>query len=276
MNESQPAVTASLDGGQQASLLAVVHGRPYTEQPRDLYIPPRAWCVKLPLFAGPLDLLLYLIRRNDFDILDLPMAEVARQYMQYIDMMEDMQVEIAAEYLVMSSTLLEIKSRMLLPRPSIREDGQESEEDARAELVARLIEYQRFKTAAINLDKLPRCERDFSILQVSTDHLAIPKPMPTVGLDELSNVFAQALHTASLYRPHLIARELLSVSERITIILDMLGDNQTLSFYDCFTLREGRAGAVVTFLALLEMERSAMIEIIQASSAETIYIRRIL
>ena len=256
--------------------LAVVQGRAFTEQPRDLYIPPRALLINLPLFEGPLDLLLYLIRRNDFDILDLPVAEVADQYMQYIEMMEDMQFEVAAEYLVMSSTLIEIKSRMLLPRPVVGEDGEETEEDARAELVRRLIEYQRFKNAAVHLDKLPRLDRDFIALQVFTDHLELPKPAPEVQFEELLRAFSEVLHNASLYRPHRVLRESLSVSDRITMVLDLLGDNKLLSFYDCFAMHEGRAGAVVTFLALLEMMRSSMIEITQEAHSGTIYLRRIL
>lgn len=263
-------------GFEQAELpLAVVQGRPLVEQPRDLYIPPQPLRVSLPLFEGPLDLLLYLIRRNDFDILNLPVAEIAEQYMRYIEMMEDMQVEIASEYLVMSSTLVEIKSRLLLPRPPVSEEGEETQEDARAELLRKLIEYQRFKNAAINLDKLPRCERDFAALHLSVDHLELPRPRPAVRLEELRDAFAQALRMAELYRPHRVVRESLSVSRRIIIILDMLDDNSLLSFYDCFTSDEGRAGAVVTFLALLEMLRSAMVEIMQESPTEPLYIRRV-
>lgn len=275
MNEGRLPELEPTAAGRPETPLAVVQGRAFTEQPRDLYIPPGALLVNLPLFEGPLDLLLYLIRRNDFDILDLPVAEVAGQYMQYIEMMEDMQFEVAAEYLVMSSTLIEIKSRMLLPRPAVLEDGEETEEDARAELIRRLIEYQRFKNAAVHLDKLPRLERDFVALQVSTDHLELSRPAPEVQFDELLRALSEALHNASLYRPHRVPREALSVSGRITMILDLLGGSSLLSFYDCFAGREGRAGAVVTFLALLEMMRSGMIEITQDLHSGTIYLRRI-
>ena len=246
MSENQDFV--SKENGPAEPPLAFVQGQPFTDQPRDLYIPSQALRINLPLFEGPLDLLLYLIRRNHFNILDLPVAEVTQQYMQYIEMMESIQFEVAAEYLVMASTLVEIKSRMLLPRPpSCDEDG-ESEEDARSELVRKLIEYQRFKDAAINLDELPRQERDFAPLRVFIGNPKSPRPEPDVKLQALFDAMLEVLYVASLRKPHQIVRETLSVSDRITVILDLLGDNQLLSFYDCLTPREGRLGLVLSLI----------------------------
>lgn len=241
--------------------IALVNGAPYTQLPEDLYIPPDALEVFLETFEGPLDLLLYLIRRQNLDIFDIPIAAITRQYIGYIDMMTELRMELAAEYLLMAAILAEIKSRMLLPRPT----GEESEEeDPRAELVRRLQEYERFKAAAEGLDRLPRCERDtFELGGVDVSAIEIRKVYPQVDLRELLLAFEEVLRRAERTTHHRILREPLSVRERMSQVLEKLKTKPRLAFQDLFSRREGRPGAVVSLLAILELSKERLIEIIQ-------------
>jgi segregation and condensation protein A len=258
--------------GQEEMPFAIVQGVPVTELPKDLYIPPDALAVFLEeTFEGPLDLLLYLIKRQNLDILDIPIAKITRQYMAYIDLMQDMHFELAAEYLVMAAMLAEIKSRMLLPR---RTEADE-EEDPRAELVRRLQEYERYKKAAEDIDALSRIERDnFSVLMPFEDRRTSVPP-PNVSLQELLAVFTEVLARASLFTNHHIQREPLSVRERMAIVLERARGDQFIDFRHFFTVEEGRAGVVVTLLAVLELLRAAMIELVQNEMYGPIYIRAV-
>jgi len=249
---------------------AIVQGQRVTEMPRDLYIPPDALEVFLEAFEGPLDLLLYLIKRQNLDILDVPIAKITHQYMAYIDLMHELQLELAAEYLVMAAMLAEIKSRMLLPRPG-GED--EEEEDPRAELIRRLQEYERYKQAAEDLSELPRLERDvFPAVIEFSDRRPVKDP-PSVSLDELLHAFAKVLERAELYSQHHIDRELLSVRERMVIILESAGATEFVEFSAFFTVEEGRAGVVVTLLALLELLKQSLIEMVQSEFKGPIYVK---
>jgi len=257
---------------QQAEMpFAIVQGQPYTQVPSDLYIPPDALEVFLEAFEGPLDLLLYLIRRQNLDILDIPIAEITRQYMAYIAMLDELQFELAAEYLVMAAILAEIKSRMLLPRPT---GDDEDEEDPRAELVRRLQEYERFKQAAEDLDDLPRQGRDFSLAEAFvTDRKVIQIP-PEVDLQEMLHALRDVLGRAELYSHHQVAMEPLSVRERMTAIVERLRDNPYLEFHRFFTAAEGRMGVVVTFLALMELTRERVVELVQNKPLGPIYVKQ--
>ena len=265
--------TASMEvrAAEQAEMpFAIVQGQPYTQLPKDLYIPPDALEVFLEAFEGPLDLLLYLIRRQNLDILDIPIAEITRQYMAYIGMLEELQFELAAEYLVMAAILAEIKSRMLLPSPS-GEDAEE--EDPRAELVRRLQEYERFKQAAEDLDDLPRQDRDFMLAEAYvTERTAIQVP-PEVDLQDMLAALRDVLHRAELYSHHNVQMEPLSVRERMTAIIDRLRESPYLEFHRFFTVREGRMGVVVTFLALMELTRERIVDIIQNEPLGQIYVK---
>jgi segregation and condensation protein A len=256
---------------QQAEMpFAIVQGQPFTQLPADLYIPPDALEVFLEAFEGPLDLLLYLIRRQNLDILDIPIAEITRQYMAYIGMLGELQFELAAEYLVMAAILAEIKSRMLLPRPA---GDDEDEEDPRAELVRRLQEYERFKQAAEDLDDLPREGRDFTVAEAHvTDRKVIQIP-PDVDLDDMLAALRDVLGRAELYGHHQVAMEPLSVRERMTAIIDRLRDNPFLEFHQFFTAREGRMGVVVTFLALMELTRERIVDLVQNEPLGKIYVK---
>jgi segregation and condensation protein A len=249
---------------------AVVEGEPITELPRDLYIPPYALEVFLEAFEGPLDLLLYLIRRQNLDILDIPIAEISRQYVQYIDLMSEIQFELAGEYLVMAATLAEIKSRMLLPRSA---DGDDEEEDPRAELVRRLQEYERFKKAAGDIDALERLERD--VLQASAEVTERPvvTKLPDITLKELLIVFKDALERSTMFAHHHIRREPLSVRERMSNILVTLQTERYVDFQRLFDPREGRIGVTVTFLAILELIKETLIDVVQTEPFGPIHIR---
>jgi segregation and condensation protein A len=256
---------------QQAELpFAVVQGQPFTQLPKDLYIPPDALEVFLEAFEGPLDLLLYLIRRQNLDILDIPIAEITQQYMAYIAMLDELQFELAAEYLVMAAILAEIKSRMLLPRP-IGDD--EDEEDPRAELVRRLQEYERFKQAAEDLDDLPRDGRDFSVAQAFLKERKVFQVPPEVDLDDMLSALRDVLTRADMFSHHLVQLETLSVRERMTHIMDRLRTSPYLEFGQFFTPAEGRMGVVVTFLALMELTRERLIDLVQNEPMGTIYIK---
>lgn len=256
---------------QQEMPLAVVHGQPVLEMPQDLYIPPDALEVFLEAFEGPLDLLLYLIRRQNIDILDIPIAEITRQYMQYIEMMREvMRLELAAEYLLMAAILAEIKSRLLLPRPPAEEG---LEEDPRAELVRRLQEYEQFKQAAEDFDELPRMERDFSLAHAHvTDRNVIRMP-PPVDIRELLLALKDVMHRAELFSHHEIEREPLSVRQRMGDLLTRLGDGVFHRFETLFDVSEGRLGIVVSFLAILELAKEMLIEIVQEQPLDPIYLK---
>ena len=257
---------------EQAEMpFAVVEGEPLTEMPRDLYIPPDALQVFLEAFEGPLDLLLYLIRRQNLDILDIPLAEITRQYMKYIEVMNDLQIDIAGEYMVMAATLAEIKSRMLLPRPA-GADGNE-EDDPRAELVRRLQEYERFKKAAEDLDALPRMERDTHLASAYVPERKVHVVPPEVDLKELLLAFRDVLNRADLYISHQIRREPLSVRQKMTEVLDALASGEFLEFSTLFTATEGRLGVVVCFLAMLELGKAGLVEIVQDRPLAPIYLR---
>lgn len=250
--------------------LATVRGEPLLKLPDDLYIPPDALEVFLDAFEGPLDLLLYLIRRQNLEILDIPIAEITRQYTGYIEMMQGLRLELAAEYLVMAAILAEIKSRMLLPRPEPEHDD---EEDPRAELVRRLQEYERFKQAAEDLDALPRLERDVALATAGTgDHKPVRVP-PEVDLRELLLALRDVMTRAELFAQHHIQREPLSVRERMSRIVQSLNDRRFVRFEDLFELREGRMGVVVTFLALLELLRERLVDLVQQDLFGAIYLR---
>ena len=265
-------MSETLEGVQkQAEMpLATVRGEPLLKLPDDLYIPPDALEVFLDAFAGPLDLLLYLIRRQNLDILDIPIAEITRQYTGYIDMMQGLRLELAAEYLVMAAILAEIKSRMLLPRPEPEEDD---EEDPRAELIRRLQEYERFKKAAEDLDELPRLERDVALASAEVgEHKQVRVP-PEVDLRELLLALRDVMSRAELFAQHHIHSEPLSVRERMTRIVQSLGRREFVRFEQLFDLEEGRLGVVVTFLALLELLREHLVDLVQQDQFGAIYLR---
>lgn len=250
--------------------LAKVQGQAYTAMPKDLYIPPDAMEVFLEAFEGPLDLLLYLIKKQNLNILDIPIAEVTRQYMDYVDLMKDMSLELAAEYLVMAALLAEIKSRMLLPRPDNIEGV---EEDPRAELIRRLQEYERFKQAAEDIDKLPRQGRDFFLASAIINDRVFTKPEPKVNLQELLLAFKEVLKRAELSASHSIHSEALSVHERMSLILTALKEKEFVVFSTMFTPEEGRLGVVVTFLAMLELLKDNIIEFIQTTPFGPIHLK---
>ncbi|MEO8670851.1 MAG: ScpA family protein [Tahibacter sp.] len=255
---------------QQEMPLAVVMGQPYLQMPQDLYIPPDALEVFLEAFEGPLDLLLYLIRRQNLDILDIPIAEITRQYVDYIGLMHEMKLELAAEYLVMAAILAEIKSRLLLPRPPTEEG---IEEDPRAELVRRLQEYERFKKAATDIDTLPRLERDISVAAADVPERNVVRLPPPVDLRDLLLALKDVLRRADLSGHHEIHREALSVRNRMSDVLKTLGDGEFHLFESLFNFDEGRRGIVVTFLAMLELAKETLVEIVQNESLGPIYVK---
>jgi segregation and condensation protein A len=240
---------------------AMVLGEPLTEMPRDLYIPPQAMEVFLEAFEGPLDLLLYLIRRQNLNILDIPIAEITRQYMQYIELMTELQLDLAGEYLVMAATLAEIKSRMLLPRAAPQGEG--LEEDPRAELIRRLQEYERFKQAAQSLDMIPRLERDTWIANAEFNDRRVVRVLPEITLKELLLAFKDVATRSEMFAHHHIHREPLSMRARMSDILASLKASEFVEFVRLFQAEEGRMGVAVTFIAILELLREGLIEIVQ-------------
>jgi len=267
MSNETPVVSTQR---QSEMPFAVVRGEPMLCLPEDLYIPPDALEVFLEAFEGPLDLLLYLIRRQNLDILDIPIAEITRQYTGYIEMMAGLKLELAAEYLVMAAILAEIKSRMLLPRPQPEHD---EDGDPRAELIRRLQEYERFKQAAEELDELPRLERDLVVASAAVEdrgHIRLP---PEVDLRELLLALREVMARAELLAHHQIQAEPLSVRERMSRITRLLKDRSYLEFADCFDLAEGRRGAVVSLLAVLELLREQLVDLVQQEPFGTIYLR---
>ncbi len=249
---------------------AVVDGEPITALPQDLYIPPYALQVFLEAFEGPLDLLLYLIRRQNIDILDIPVAEITKQYVQYIDMMSDMQLELAGEYLVMAAMLAEIKSRMLLPRAA---PDEEDEADPRAELVRRLQEYERFKKAAQDISDLPRLERDVFVATVDAPERKIVTQMPDVTMKELLLAFHDVLKRAEMFSNLHLQREPLSVRQRMSEILTRIKAGQFTAFADLFDAEEGRMGVAVTFIAILELLKETVIEVVQSEEFAPLHVR---
>ena len=250
--------------------MAIVRGEPVLQMPQDLYIPPDALEVILEAFEGPLDLLLYLIRRQNLDILDIPIAEITRQYMEYIDMMRDMRLELAAEYLLMAAILAEIKSRLLLPRPPAEEGV---EEDPRAELIRRLQEYERFKKAAEDIDTLPRVERDTVVVHADRGERTVVKLPPPLDLQEMLLALKDVLRRAELFGHHAIKREALSVRQRMGELLGRLNDASFHRFETLFDVSEGRLGVVVTFLAMLELAKEMLVEIVQEEPLAQIYVK---
>ncbi|QNN77194.1 segregation/condensation protein A [Pseudoxanthomonas mexicana] len=255
---------------QQEMPLAVVHGQPVLQIPQDLYIPPDALEVILDAFEGPLDLLLYLIRRQNLDILDIPVAEITRQYVDYINVMQELRFELAAEYLLMAAILAEIKSRMLLPRP-VTEEGEEG--DPRAELVRRLQEYERFKQAAEDLDALPRVDRDTTPVHADVPDRAAVRLPPPVELKEMLLALHDVLKRAELFSGHAIKREALSVRQRMGDVLTRLEDGKFHRFESMFTPEEGKLGVLVTFLAMLELAKEQLLDIVQEAPLAPIYIK---
>jgi len=247
---------------QQSEMpFALVQGQVITRLPDDLYIPPDALEVFLEAFEGPLDLLLYLIRKQNVDILDIPVAEITRQYIEYVELMKSVRFELAAEYLVMAAMLGEIKSRMLLPRPK---DEEGEEVDPRAELVRRLQEYERFKQAAEDLEKLPRLERDIFVARAYRPDYVREKPLPDVDLKELLLSLREVFQRAEMFEHHHISREKLSTRERMARVLEYLQGREFAPFVSLFDAGEGRLGVVVTFIAVLELVKNQLVELVQS------------
>lgn len=268
---SEPlAVGGPAWGVQQEMPFALVQGAPLLSLPQDLYIPPDALEVFLDAFEGPLDLLLYLIKRQNLDILDIPIASITDQYMEYVELMKGLKLELAAEYLVMAAMLAEIKSRMLLPRPI--EEGQD-EEDPRAELIRRLQEYERYKQAAQDLDSLPRLERDVFAVQAEFPSGHIRRIPPEVDLRELLVALRGVLSRADLFTSHRVEKESLSLRERMSLVLGRVQDGSFVRFTALFDVTEGRAGVVVTFLAILELIKAATLELVQPEPFAPIHVR---
>jgi segregation and condensation protein A len=257
---------------QEEMPFAIVLGAPLTEIPKDLYIPPEALEVFLEAFEGPLDLLLYLIKRQNLDILDIPIADITEQYIQYIELMQDFQFELAAEYLLMAALLAEIKSRMLLPKPESVDDDEE--EDPRAELIRRLQEYERYKKAAQDIDELPRMDRDVFTASTELNYTA-DTHQPDVSMQELMAALNNVMQRAEMFTHHNIERETLSVRERMAIVLDRINTEGFTRFTALFTFEEGRSGVVVTFLAILELSKQHLLEIIQNESYGAVHVKPI-
>ncbi len=256
---------------QEEMPFAIVMGSPVTEIPKDLYIPPEALEVFLEAFEGPLDLLLYLIKRQNLEILDIPIADITDQYIKYVELMQDFQFELAAEYLVMAAMLAEIKSRMLLPRPEIIDD---EEDDPRAELIRRLQEYERYKKAAQDIDELPRMDRDVFAVSTELNYSSDIQP-PDVSMQDLISALRDVMQRAEMFTHHNIERETLSVRERMAIVLDRINSEGFTRFTTLFTFEEGRSGVVVTFLAILELSKQRLLEIVQNETYGAIHVRPI-
>ena len=256
---------------QEEMPFAVVQGEPQFTLPKDLYIPPDALEVFLDAFEGPLDLLLYLIRRQNLDVLDIPIADITRQYIEYIELMVDLRLELAAEYLVMAAMLAEIKSRMLLPRVHDEED--EEGGDPRAELIRRLQEYERFKQAADDINELPQMGRDLHAVSVDVPYKNNEQVPPEVDLKEILLALKDVMHRADMFSSHQVAREELSLRERMTQVLDSVRSDNFTQFTDLFDISEGRSGVVVTFMAILELIKQQLIELVQAETYAPIYVK---
>ncbi len=257
-------------GSPEQLQLALVYGQAFTQMPQDLYIPPDALEVFLEAFEGPLDLLLYLIRKQNIDILDIPVAEITRQYMGYVELMKTVRLELAAEYLVMAAMLAEIKSRMLLPRSAVVEDD---EHDPRAELIRRLQEYERFKAAAEGIDTLKRVGRDLYVPKLDAPLAKVRKLLPEVSLDELLMSMADVLRRSDMFESHQVSREALSTRERMSQVLERLRGGGFVPFVELFGAEEGKLGVVVTFMAILELVKEQLIELVQNDAFAAIHVR---
>lgn len=264
-------VETGTEGLQEEMPFALVQGEPYTKLPKDLYIPPDALEVFLEAFEGPLDLLLYLIKRQNLDICNIPIAQITDQYMQYVELMKELRLELAAEYLVMAAMLAEIKSRMLLPRPS--HSGEDEEDDPRAELIRRLQEYERYKTAAEDIDAMPRMDRDFFQAEGELVGRRVVQLVPDVTLKELMIAFREVLKRADMFQHHHVQREALSVRQRMSEVLSSLEGGRFREFTSLFPKDEGRPGVVVTFMAMLELVKERLVEIVQAELYAPIHLR---
>ncbi|MCB1802021.1 MAG: segregation/condensation protein A [Gammaproteobacteria bacterium] len=249
---------------------AIVLGEPQFTLPKDLYIPPDALEVFLDAFEGPLDLLLYLIRRQNLDILDIPIFDITRQYIEYIELMQDLRLELAAEYLVMAAMLAEIKSRMLLPRP---QSDDEDEQDPRAELIRRLQEYERFKQAAEDISEMPQLGRDVFPTVAEAPYKHVEQAPPDVDLKEVLLALKDVLHRADMFSSHHVTAEPLSLRERMSRVLSSVRHDSFTVFTDLFDISEGRRGVVVTFMAVLELIKQQLIELVQAEAFATIHVR---
>lgn len=252
---------------------AIVGGESVEKLPNDLYIPPDALRVFLETFQGPLDLLLYLIKKQNIDILDIPILEITRQYLEYIEVMQVMELNLAGEYLLMAATLAEIKSRLLLPRPENVEEGDEEGLDPRAELVRRLQEYELFKNAAVALDEMPRLERDVQEADATLPKLDFSTVLVDVEMPDILSALANVLKRAALYSHHEIVAEALSVRDRMSKIMETISCERYTVFEDLFSPKEGRLGIVVTLIALLELARESILELMQSEPFATIYVK---
>ena len=272
MSDTEQPIIGHDHPAQEEMPFAVVQGEPWSAMPKDLYIPPDALEVFLDAFEGPLDLLLYLIRRQNLDILDIPIAEITSQYMEYVDLMKDLRLELAAEYLVMAAMLAEIKSRMLLPR---QQELEEEESDPRSELIRRLQEYERYKQAAEDIDGLPRLGRDLFLANAEPPEVHLERRPPDVELREVMLALHEVLRRADMFHHHRVELEPLSVRERMSLVLEALDSDHFTEFTQLFTIDEGRLGVVVTFLAILELIKGAMIELVQAEPFGPIHVKAI-
>ncbi|OGT54708.1 MAG: hypothetical protein A3F43_05900 [Gammaproteobacteria bacterium RIFCSPHIGHO2_12_FULL_42_10] len=250
--------------------IALIRGQAYTDLPADLYIPPDAMKVFLEAFEGPLDLLLYLIRKQNLDILDIPIAKVTEQYMEYVDYMKTLSLDLAAEYLVMAAILAEIKSRLLLPKKENPDTAEEA--DPRAALVRRLQEYERYKQVSLALDNMPRAERDFFTVNIDRNAIAIPVVLPNIALQDLVRALGEVLKRTEFSTNHHVILDALSVREKMTYILDSIQKTPYCPFNILFQLAEGRLGVVVTFLAMLELLKEGYIQFVQATAFGPIYL----
>lgn len=246
-----------------------VNGSVITDIPDDLFIPPDALRVILEKFEGPLDLLLYLIKKQNIDIVDIPILPITNQYVEYINMMQQLEFELASDYLVMAATLAEIKSRMLVPN----EIEDEEEDDPRANLIKRLLEYQKYKDLSVKIDEVPRLNRDTFVISGILANFKRKETMPTIKMSQLQEAFHEVLKRAEINASHNIQTEILSVRERMSKILDEINKQETISFIDCFDFNEGKMGAIVTFLAILEMVKENLIDIIQNEDFSMIYVQ---
>ena len=266
----QEVITGEAPPAQQEMPFAVVEGEPQYNLPKDLYIPPDALEVFLDAFEGPLDMLLYLIKRQNLDILNIPLAQITSQYMEYIELMRELRLELAAEYLVMAAMLAEIKSRMLLPR---QEEDSEETEDPRAELIRRLQEYERFKQAAEDIYALPQLGKDVFQAEVELQDRRVNRQPPDVDMRELLLALKSVLQRADMFTKHQINRDALSLRERMSRVLDVVGTEKFTDFTDLFDITEGREGVVVTFMAILELMKQYLIEMIQTQAFGPIHVK---
>lgn len=274
--DADTATVVEAEAGQEAAPqqaempFAIVQGQAITELPKDLYIPPDALEVILEAFEGPLDLLLYLIKRQNLDVLNIPVFQITQQYMHYVELMKSLNLELAAEYLVMAALLGEIKSRSLLPR---QEEAEDDELDPRAELIRRLQEYERYKKAAEDIDELPRVGRDTFVSQVQPPDYRREKPHPEVDLREVLLAFREVLHRADMFESHQVQLEKLSTRERMAQVLDQIKDHKFVPFVSLFHVEEGRLGVVVTFLAVLELVKESLLELVQSDAFGPIHVK---